>query len=208
MLKIYGRANSSNVQKVLWCCGEIGVEYERIDMGREFGGNREPEYLALNPNGLVPTIVEDDGFVLWESNAIIRYLARRYGPPGFYPDDPRRAAIGEQWMDWQVHSLNVAFTPIFHGLVRQAPEERDPEHIEKSRAATQHDLAMLDRHLQRSRFVAGDHVSVADIPVGIYAYRWYAFEGIKREPLPALERWYAELQTRAPYRAHVMVGLA
>ena len=208
MLTIYGRANSSNVQKVLWCCGELGLEYKRIDMGRQFGGNREPEYLARNPNGLVPTIVEDDGYTLWESNTIIRYLAKRYGAPGFYPTEPRRAATGEQWMDWQLNSLNDAFTPMFHGLVREAPERRNLEHIEKSRANTQRHLAMLDRHLQGSRFVAGDEFSVADIPVGIYAYRWYTFEGIERDALPAFERWYAELQTRAPYRTHVMVGLA
>ena len=185
MLTIYGRANSSNVQKVLWCCAELGLTYERIDMGRQIGGNKEPEYLARNPNGLVPTIVEDDGYTLWESNTIVRYLAKRYGPSGFYPQDARAAATGEQWMDWQLNSLNDAFTPMFHGLVREAPERRNHEHIEKSRANTQRHLAMLDRHLEKSRFVAGDAFSVADIPVGIYAYRWYAFEGIERDPLPA-----------------------
>ena len=207
MLKIYGRSNSSNVQKVLWCCAEIGLAYERIDMGRQFGGNREAPYLALNPNGLVPTIVEDDGFSVWESNTIIRYLAKRYGAPGFYSDDPKRAAIGEQWMDWQLNSLNDAFTPMFHGLVRETPASRNPERIEMSRASTQRHLAMFDRHLQGSRFAAGEAFTVADIPVGIYAYRWYTFEGIARDKLPAFERWYAELQERAAYRAHVMVGL-
>lgn len=207
MLKIYGRKNSSNVQKVLWCCSEIGLGYERIDMGREFGGNREAPYLAVNPNGLVPTIVEEDGFTVWESNAIIRYLAKSYGAPGFYPGDAKRAAIGEQWMDWQLNSLNDAFTPMFHGLVREAPERRNHEKIEQSRANTQRHLAMLDRHLQRSRFVTGEEFSVADIPVGIYAYRWYTFEGIARDSLPSLERWYGELQKRPPYRTHVMVGL-
>ena len=208
MLTIYGRANSSNVQKVLWCCAEVGLAYERIDMGRQFGGNREAPYLALNPNGLVPTIVEDDGFSIWESNTIIRYLAKRYGPRGFYPEDPRRAALGEQWMDWQLNSLNEAFTPIFHGLVRQPAGERNAEHIERSRVATQRHLAMLDRHLLESRFVAGEEFTVADIPVGIYAYRWYSFEGITRDRLTGVERWYGELQARPPYRAHVMVGLA
>ena len=208
MLTIYGRKSSSNVQKVLWCCGELGIAFNRIDMGRQFGGNKEPPYLAMNPNGLVPTIVEDDGFTLYESNSIIRYLAKRYGPRDFYPEDAKRAALGEQWMDWQLNSLNVAFTPMFHGLVREAPERRDHAAIDRSRADTQRHLAMLDRHLERSRFVAGDAFSVADIPAGIYAYRWYTFEGIVRESLPALERWYAELQTRPPYVEHVMVGLA
>jgi glutathione S-transferase len=208
VLKIYGRKNSSNVQKVLWCCGEIGLTYERIDMGREFGGNRDAPYLAMNPNGLVPTIVEDDGFTLWESNTIIRYLSKRYGASGFYPNEAKRAALGEQWMDWQLNSLNDAFTPMFHGLVREAPERRNHEKIEQSRANTQRHLAMLDRHLERSRFVAGEEFSVADIPAGIYAYRWYTFEGIARDSLPAFERWYGELQKRPPYRTYVMVGLA
>jgi glutathione S-transferase len=208
MPTLYGRANSSNVQKVLWCCAEIDLPVNRIDMGRQFGGNREAPYLALNPNGLVPTLVEDDGFTLWESNTIIRYLARRYGPPGFYPSEARSAAIGEQWMDWQLNSLNEAFTPMFHGLVREAPEHRNAQEIEKSRANTERHLAMLDRHLERSRFVAGETFTVADIPVGIYAYRWYTFEGIERRPLPSLERWYDELRQRPPYRTHVMVGLA
>jgi glutathione S-transferase len=111
-------------------------------------------------------------------------------------------------MDWQLNSLNDAFTPMFHGLVREVPERRNLESIEKSRANTQRHLAMVDRHLRASPFMAGEAFSVADIPVGIYAYRWYTFEGIERDPLPALERWYAELQARAPYREHVMVGLA
>jgi glutathione S-transferase len=111
-------------------------------------------------------------------------------------------------MDWQLNSLSDAFTPMFHGLVREVPEHRNLEAIEKSRANTQRHLAMLDRHLQGSRFVAGEAFSVADIPVGIYAYRWYAFEGIARASLPALERWYGELQERPPYRTQVMVGLA
>lgn len=208
MLTIYGRRNSSNVQKVLWCCDELGIAFERIDMGREFGGNREAPYLALNPNGLVPTLVEEDGFVLWESNAILRYLARTRGPAGFWPQQAREAAIADQWMDWQTNSLNVAFTPIFHGLVRQGPHERDAVAIERSREATQRHLAMLDRHLQRSAWVAGDAFGVADIPLGIYAYRWYAFEGVARESLPALEDWYARLRERAAFRERVMVGLA
>jgi len=207
MMKLYGRRNSSNVQKVLWCCDEIGLAYERIDMGREFGGNKEAPYLAMNPNGLVPCIVEDDGFSLWESNAIIRYLARRYGPAGFMPLDAKQEAICNQWMDWQTNSLNNAFTPMFHGLIREAPEHRDQAAIEKSRADTQRHLMMLDRHLAGSQFVAGDTFGVADIPVGIYAYRWYQFEGIRRDPMPALERWYAALQARPAYRNHVMVGL-
>jgi len=207
VLTIYGRRTSSNVQKVLWCCDEIGLAFDRVDMGREFAGNREPAYLALNPNGIVPTIVEDDGFAVWESNTIIRYLAKRYGPAGFYPADARCAAIGEQWMDWQLSSLNVAFTPMFHGLVRQAPGQRDEAAIQASIDSTQRHLSMLDRHLQSTRFVAGEAFSVADIPLGIHAYRWHVFEGIARQSLPSFERWHAELQQRPAYRAHVMVEL-
>jgi len=146
--------------------------------------------------------------VLWESNAILRYLARARGPAGFWPQSPRAAAIADQWMDWQTHSLNAAFTPMFHGLVRQAAHERDAAAIERSREATQRHLAMLDRHLQRSRWVAGDAFTAADIPLGIYAYRWHAFDGIARAPLPAFEGWYARLRERPAFRDRVMVGLA
>ena len=134
MLKIIGRTSSSNVQKVLWACAELGIAYEREDAGREFGVVDTPEYAKLNPNRRVPTIVED-GFVLWESNSIVRYLAAKHGAGGLYPNDLRVRADAERWMDWQLSALGPAFTNIFHGLVREAPEKRNQDAISKSRDA-------------------------------------------------------------------------
>ncbi len=205
MLKIIGRRNSSNVQKVLWCCAELGLDFEREDAGREFGRNDTPAFLAMNPNGLVP-VIEHDGCVLWESNTIVRYLAAGHGNGSLYPEDLRRRAGAERWMDWQLSVLGPAFTPIFHGLVRDPPEKRDHARIAAARDNVEAKLEMLDRYLGKTTFVAGDALTIGDIPVGIYAYRWYQFD-IERKTLPNLERWYAALQERPGYRTHVMVGL-
>jgi len=206
MLKIIGRKSSSNVQKVLWACAELGVPYEREDAGREFGVVDTPAFQALNPNRRVPVMVED-GFVLWESNTIVRYLADRHGKGGLSPSDRLVRADAERWMDWQLSALGPAFTPLFHGLIRTPPDRRDAASIEKGRAATQAHLEMLDGALARRPFVAGDDFTFGDIPVGIYAYRWYALEGIERKPMPSLERWYERLQQRPGYRQFVMVAM-
>ncbi len=202
---IKGRASSSNVQEVLWCCDELGLGYEREDIGRQFGGNDTAEFLALNPNGTVPVIVEDD-FSLWESNAIVRYLAARHGAGTLYPDDLRDRARAERWMDWQLAVLGRAFTPLFHGLVRDAPEDRDLPKIAAARDDVEAKLAMLDSCLAESAFVAGDTFTMGDIPVGIYGYRWYKLD-IERNELPNLQRWYNALADRAAFQKHVMVNL-
>ena len=205
MLKILGRRSSSNVQKVLWCCAELGLDYEQEEIGRESGGNDTPEFLRKNPNGTVPVIV-DDGLVLWESNAIVRYLAAKDGGGRLYPTALSVRALAERWMAWQLAVLGPAFTPIFHGLVRDPPEKRDHAKIAAARDDVEAKLEMLDRYLGETEYVAGDDFTMGDIPVGIYAYRWYEFD-IERKELANLERWYAALQQRAPYRDHVMVGL-
>ena len=205
MLKILGRRSSSNVQKVLWCCAELGLDYEQEEIGRESGGNDTPEFLRKNPNGTVPVIV-DDGLVLWESNAIVRYLAARHGAGTLYPDDLRDRARAERWMDWQLAVLGRAFTPLFHGLVRDAPEDRDLPKIAAARDDVEAKLAMLDCCLGMSAFVAGDGFTMGDIPVGIYGYRWYKLD-IERNKLPNLERWYNALADRPAFRKHVMVDL-
>ena len=205
MLRILGRRNSSNVQKVLWCCAELGLEFAREDYGREFGGNDSPEFLQMNPNGTVPVVV-DDGLVLWESNTIVRYLANKHGS-AIYPADAGARARAERWMDWQLGVLGPAFTPIFHGLVRDPPGKRDPKKIAAARDKAEEKFAMLDRCLGGTAFVAGDEFTVGDIPAGIYAYRWYQFD-IERKPLANFERWYGALQQRPGFAEHVMVGLA
>jgi glutathione S-transferase len=205
MLKILGRNNSSNVQKVLWCCEELGLKYEREDVGGPFGRNRDPEYLALNPNGLVPTIIDGD-FVLWESNTIIRYLAAKHNNGALYPTDLQTRAMGERWMDWQLSVVVPAINPIFFGLIRTPPEKRDQAAIAASRDKLAAAMKILDGALGRSDYVAGASFTVGDIPVGIMTYRWYTLE-IERENFPNLKRWYDRLTTRPGFKKHVMIGL-
>ena len=205
MLKILGRNNSSNVQKVLWACDELGLSYERDDIGGPFGGNREPQYLAMNPNGVVPTVIDDD-IVLWESNVIVRYLVRKHTPNDLLPDDPVRLAVAEQWMDWQQTVVGPAIFPVFWGLVRTAPEDRDAEVISAGRDRLENVLSILDTRLSAVAFVGGEDFSMADIPLGIMAYRWFNLN-IERKDMPDLARWYQLLTERPAFQNNVMIGL-
>ena len=205
MRSVYGRPNSQHTQKVLWACAELALDFQFVHTGRVSTGELDPEYRRLNPNGLVPTLVEDD-FVLWESNTIIRYLAGRYGGSLFMPDDLRARALGERWMDWQATTLNDAFRPVFRPLVEGPPEAREPAALRPAVAKLNDTIAVLDRHLVESPFVAGADFTVCDIPVGVHAYRFFKLD-IERRPLPALEAWYRRLSEREPFRRHVMVDL-
>ena len=202
MLKIIGRNTSSNVQKVLWACGEMDLPFEREDLGGPFGGNDTPEYRALNPNGRVPTIVDGD-FVLWESNSCIRYLAAKHASGTLYPDDLQVRANGERWMDWQLTVMSPALVPVFWGLVRTPPDERDNDAIEEARKKLSGVMAILDTHLGGSTYIAGDSFGVGDIPLGITAYRWFNLE-MARENYPNLQRWYDLLSARPAYQEFVM----
>jgi glutathione S-transferase len=206
VLRIWGRSNSINVQKVLWCCEELDIRYQRVDVGGHFGGNKEPEYLRLNPNGLVPTI-SDGGFVLWESNVIVRYLAAKHGMGTLCPEDLAKRADADRWMDWQMGTLWANFRPVFVGLVRTPPEERDRDYIATAISKTAENLAMLDAHLAARDYVTGPAFTMADIPLGVTAYRWFNLE-IDRLPMPYLEAWYERLCARSPYRATVMLPLS
>jgi glutathione S-transferase len=206
VLRIWGRSNSINVQKVLWCCEELDVRYRRVDVGGPFGGNKEPEYLRLNPNGLVPTI-SDGGFVLWESNAIVRYLAAKHGMGTLYSEDLAERADADRWMDWQMGTLWANFRPAFVGLIRTLPEKRDRDDIATAISRTAENLAMLDAHLAARDYVTGPAFTMADIPLGVTAYRWFNLE-IERPPMPNLEAWYERLCARFPYKATVMLPLS
>ncbi|HEY4251256.1 MAG TPA: glutathione S-transferase [Roseomonas sp.] len=207
-ITIWGRTSSSNVMKVLWLCEELGLPYERIDAGGEFGRTRDPGYLAMNPNALVPTLVEADGYSLWESNAILRYLANTRAPGHpIYPAAPRARADVERWMDWQLSSLNAPMTAIFLGLVRTPPERRDAAALEAARGRAEALWAMVDAQLAGRGFVTGDSLSLADIVLGMYAHRWFALP-IERGPLPALAAWYARLGDRRGFAAHCTGPLA
>jgi glutathione S-transferase len=206
MLTVLGRSNSSNVQKVLWCLEELGVPYHRKDVGGAFGGNQDPAYLAMNPNGLIPTVL-DEGKVLWESNTILRYLAASYDTAALWEPDPGRRAAGEKWMDWQLTVLRQPMSPLFKQYVRMPPAQRDGELVERTAREAARAFSMLDGALAKSPWLGGERFTVADIPCGVLAYRWMTLP-IERPALPALADWYARLTLRAPFREAVMVGLS
>jgi glutathione S-transferase len=171
MLKVWGRNTSSNVQKVMWAIGELGLEHERVDIGGKFGGNKESAYLALNPNGLVPTL-QDGDLTVWESNTIVRYLAARYGAGKLEPADWKSRALASQWMDWQLSVLGPAHSGAFWGLIRSPPLQRELGAIADSQAKTTEAMTMFDATLAPQPYVAGAAFSTGDIPVGIMAYRF------------------------------------
>ena len=194
MLKIWGRLSSVNVQKVVWCADEMGLAYERIDAGGKFGVNDTPEFLAKNPNGLVP-VIDDDGFVLYESNAIVRYLAAREGAGALWPADLRRRADVDRWMEWQSTAFTPAMWGAFWQLIRTPADKRDAAAVEASRAKSEKLAAVLDERLAQSDYVTGEAFTVADIVVGCAAHRWLNLP-LPREPRRHLDRWYAHLKTR------------
>jgi glutathione S-transferase len=205
MIKIWGRRDSSNVQKVLWCCGELEIGFERLDIGGKFGGNKEKPYLDMNPNGLVPTI-QDGDFTLWESNSIMRYLVDKYGRGKLLPDTAEGRAEANRWMDWQLSVLNPAMAPVFSGLIRTPPDKRDPEALKVSLQKATGAWRTVERYLEGRRYVAGEQFSLGDIPLGIWAYRWFNLS-IDRPSLNNLHGWYERLCDRPPYREHVMIPL-
>jgi glutathione S-transferase len=205
MLKIWGRANSVNVKKVLWCAEELALPYERIDAGMQFGVVNTPEYRRLNPMGLVPAI-EDGDFTLWESHAIVRYLAAKHGAGTLWPTDLRQRADADRWMDWTITFL-VNFRPVFWGLVRTPPEKRDAAAIEEARRKSAEILGTLDGALAGRAFVAGSAFTMGDIPIGCHVQLWMRLP-IERPKLAGLEAWFARLCERPAYRKVVDVPLS
>jgi glutathione S-transferase len=187
MLKILGRANSANVQKVLWVCEELDVPFEQEDFGGAFGKTKDKTYTDLNPNSVVPTLIDGD-FVLWESNACTRYLAAKHGKGTLCPTDPQEYADADRWMDWQQTTVLPFMTPIFWGLVRTAEADRDMALIKASIEKGNTVYAILDRRLAGRKFIMGDRLTMADIPVAIQAYRFLTL--VKDRPsMPNLEAW-------------------
>ena len=206
MLKVWGRANSSNLKKVTWLCEEIGLPYNRIDAGMAFGVVNTPEYKKLNPNGLVPTI-EDEGFVLWESNAIVRYLAAKHAAGTLWPTDLQVRADSDRWMDWTTAQLSPSFREVFWGMVRTAPAKRDMAFIEKNRVATAKAFDIVDKQLGKHAFIAGGHLTMGDIPLGCYAHLWLSMP-IERPAHPNLEAWHKRLLERPAFNAGVNTPLS
>lgn len=210
MLKLWGRVNSVNVKKVLWMLDELGIPYERSDAGMEHGVVDTPEYRVMNPNGRIPTI-EDGGFVLWESNSILRYLAMKHASL-LYPADLAARASADRWMDWQLSTLSGAERNLFWGLVRTLPEKRDMGAVMAAMKAAAACWAMLDAHVARhgGPYVDGAAMTIADIVLGCYARRWFGAE-VRVEGMPefpALAAWYAKLGERPGFRRWVAVPMS
>lgn len=202
MLKIWGRTSSVNVQKVMWAVAELGLAHERVDAGLHYGQVNEPWYRAMNPNGRVP-VIDDDGFVLWESNAVVRYLAAKHGAGGLWADDLRVRADGDRWMDWALSTMAPIMTPLFWGMIRTPKDKQNPEAIESDRVKMEEVMKILDARLARAPYVAGDTLTMGDIPVGCFTYRWYALPMPHGEH-PHLAAWYERLKSRPGFRAQVM----
>ncbi len=194
MLTIWGRMNSLNVQKAVWAAEEVGLAYTRHDAGGAFGVVDTPAYRAMNPNGLVP-VIDDDGFILWESNAIVRYFAARHGAGRLWPNDPAQRALSDRWMDWQCTAFYPAYHIAFHGTVRTPPEKRDPAAIAASVAKTEPLAELLDTHLARNAYLGGDMFSIGDIAVGPAVHRWLNMP-VQRKPRPHLEAWHRRVTAR------------
>ena len=201
MLKIYGVKTSSNVQKVLWCCGELGLAFEREEIGGAFGKNRAPEYLALNPNGLVPTI-DDDGFVLWESNVIVRYLSAKHGMGTLCPADLQKRADIERWMDCQQTALVPHMGVLFRAMLRQPPDNIPEDLVRTAVQKAGDNWRILDARLSDRPFVGGAALSMGDIALGNAVHRWFKLS-IERPDLRQVKRWYESLCERPSYREHI-----
>ena len=204
MLKIWGRVNSVNVKKTMWCVQELGLKYERIDAGMQYGVVNTPEYRKMNPTGLVPTI-DDDGFVLWESHSIVRYLCAKHSAGNLWPTDLRARADAERWMDW-AFAFQGAMRNVFWGLIRTPPEKRDLKAIEEGRKKSAELAALLDQVLASRPYVAGAAFTMGDIPIGCEVQRWMRVP-IERPPLPNLQAWFDRLLARPPFRQHVDLPL-
>jgi glutathione S-transferase len=204
VLEIWGRKNSFNVQKVLWCCEELEVPFRRHDAGGLFGVTGEDEYRARNPTGLVPTISDDD-FTLWESNTIVRYLAAKHGAGSLWPEDPAQRALADKWMDFQLGTIFPAFKGALIGLVRTPPDQRDEEKIGASVRGTAGVLPVLDGHLGEHDYVAGSSLTMGDVALGSLVYRWLELD-IDRPDLPSLQAWHERLAERPAYQKTVMVS--
>ncbi|MFK4442485.1 glutathione S-transferase [Caballeronia udeis] len=205
MLQVWGRRNSSNVQKVMWLIGELDLPHEHIPAGGSFGLTQSAEFLAMNPHGRVPVIKDGDGTIVWESHSILRYLAARYGSPRFWSDDAGQRSQADRWMDWSQSTLQPAFlTGVFWGFYRTPEALRNAKSIEENLSRCAQYFLLLDRVLAGRPFIAGDGLSLADIAAGSNLYRYFELD-IKRPDVPNVQAWYDRLQLRPAFREHVMV---
>ena len=205
MIKVLGRPNSVNVQKVMWCAAELGLDVERADIGGAFGGTDTDAFRKMNPNGTIPVLIDGD-FTLWESNAIVRYLCAAYGAAPWVLPNAKAHGLADQWMDWYQTTLHPPMTTLFWQLIRTPADQVEPAKITAAIDAGAKRWSILDQHLATSRFILGDHLSMADIPLGCAAYRWHSMN-FTRPDLPNLRRWWEELADRPAYKANVMLPI-
>ena len=203
MLEVWGRRTSGNVMPVMWAVAELNIPVKRHDVGGSFGGLDTPEYRAMNPNGQVPTI-NDDGFILWESNAIVRYLSKHHGRGTLWPASETQCAIADQWMDWSKTTLYPVFIDLFWSTVRTEPRRRDTERIAKLALSLGNCLSIMDERLETNDYLAGDTLTMADIPYGAMIHRYFNLP-VERPQLSAITAWYERLSDRPAYREHIMI---
>ncbi|VVQ25025.1 Glutathione S-transferase GstB [Pseudomonas fluorescens] len=199
MLTVWGRERGLCVKKVLWCLEDLKLDFERIDAGRQYGRTNDEEYLRLNRNGLVPTLIDDE-FVLWESNAIMRYLALRYGPPSLYPSEPKLHADCNRWLDWSVGALWPDIVPLFTSLIRTAPDRRDMTAVRTQSTRLAKNWAIADEYLAGKQFITGDYFTIADIALGVLAQTYETFELDNKPVTPHLDAWYERISQRPGFK--------
>jgi glutathione S-transferase len=204
MLTIWGRRTSFNLQKVMWLVGEMQLEHRHIEVGGKFGGLDTPEFLAMNPHGRIP-VIDDNGIIVWESHAILRYLAARYGRGSFWQDDAAERSLSDRWMDWSQTTLQPDFlVGVFWGFYRTPEARRDMPAIKRRLAQCARHFTLLDRQLASRSYMLGNALTLADIPIATNLFRYFNLD-IDRPSIPHVSAWYGRLKDRAAYRQHVMV---
>jgi glutathione S-transferase len=203
VLKVWGRRNSLNVQKVMWIIGELELEHQHINVGGAFGGLNTPEYLALNPHGKIP-VIEHDGVVVWESQAILRYLGAVFGEGSLWSADPAQRAVADGWLDWSQTTLQPAFIDLFFGFYRTPEAQRDAGRIERATVQCAKLYGLLDQQLAQRPYLGGDTLTLADFAAGTTVFRYFNM-GAERPPLPNVEHWFERLSQSLAYREHVMM---
>lgn len=207
MLKLLGKASSINVRKVLWTCAELELSYDLEEWGLVSSDLQKQEFITLNPNGLVP-VINDNGFVLWESNSICRYLASSREAEHLLPQNPKLKAVVEQWMDWQATELNTSWRYAFISLVRKHPDYKDANMVAESTQSWNANMQILEAQLQRTdKFLIGEHFTLADIVTGLSIHRWISTP-IEKPCLPAINNYYERLSLREGFLKHGRNGIA
>ncbi len=202
-IKSWGRRSAFNVQKMLWLMDELSLDYDHTELGGDFGGLDDPNFRAMNPHGKVP-VIDDGGTVVWESHAILRYLASRYGEGIVWSADPREQSFSDRWMDWSLSRLQPDFMDLFWGYYRTPEPKRNWDFIKDAQQRCADDFVLLDTHLAGQPFLAGETFTVGDVPAGTALFRYFSLE-IEYPDVPNVRAWYARLQERPGYRAHVML---